>query len=183
MLSARINTAVTVAQPTQQLQTDKIVVQREGAAEFVERKRNHTARIIFETKLFDARKHKIGRTRDCITIDGRVPLGTDCNIPQIEIASMRFFFDGNEIQIPKKLYSDCYTPPYFKDYKRRGWIDKYLQIKFSDDFTHVFVFLSAGDGAGVYDVIWVLSKDGRHTRFTHSGGDCGFLNWDCTPKL
>ena len=58
MLSARINTAVTVAQPTQQLQTDKIVVQREGAAEFVERKRNHTARIIFETKLFDARKHK-----------------------------------------------------------------------------------------------------------------------------
>jgi len=35
------------------------------------------------------------------------------------------------------------------------------------------------DFAGVYDVIWVLRKDGRHTRFTDSEGDCSFLNFDC----
>lgn len=61
-------------------------------------------------------------------------------------------------------------------------MNKYLAIKLGDDMKSVFVFLAAGDGAGVYDVIWVLRKDGHHARFTNSGGDCGFLNFDCKPN-
>jgi hypothetical protein len=57
----------------------------------------------------------------------------------------------------------------------------YLAIRFSDDLKGVFVFLAGGDGAGVYDAIWSLRKDGRHARFTNSGGDCGFLDFKCSP--
>jgi hypothetical protein len=60
-------------------------------------------------------------------------------------------------------------------------MDRYLAIKFSDDMKAAFIFLQAGDGAGAYDVVWVVKKDGRHTRFSNSGGDCSFLNFDCRP--
>jgi hypothetical protein len=179
--SVWVNPVLSTVQTNRAAQEDKRVIKREGVAEFIERKGNHTAKIIFETKLFDARKHKIGRAGDCVTIDGRVPLGTDCGMPQVEIASIKFFLDGKEVSIPRNLYADCYTPPYFKEYKERGWINNYLNIKFSDDLENVFVFLAAGDGAGVYDVIWVLRKDGRHTRFTESSGDCRLLNFECSP--
>ena len=160
----------------------RTIIRREGTAEFIEKKGAHTAKLIFTTKIFDPSKHKIIRTKNCITIDGRVPLGTDCGVPHVEIASIRFFYDGKEIVIPRSLYSDCYSPPLFEEYKDRRLMNEYLSIKFSDDMKGVFVFLSAGDGAGVYDIIWVLRKDGNHTRFTHSGGDCGFLNFNCSPN-
>ncbi len=98
------NLSMNIAQTGTASQTDERVIEREGIAEFTETKRNHTARIIFETKLFDARKRSVGRMGNCITIDGRIPLGTDRGMPKVEIASMRFFLDGREIPIPRSLY-------------------------------------------------------------------------------
>ena len=181
VLSSWFHPALNIGPTGGVAQRNESVIEREGVAEFTTKQQGHTAKIVFATRLFDARKHKIRRVGTCITIDGRRPLGTDCNMPQVEIASMKFFFDGKEIPVPARLYSDCYTPPPFKEYKKRGWVNKYLNVKLSDDLERVFVFLAAGDGAGVYDVIWVLSKDGRHTRFSNSGGDCSFLNFDCPP--
>jgi hypothetical protein len=89
---------MSVFQTDQVTQSARRVIEREGVAEFIQKRGNHTAKIVFETKLFDSHKHK-----------------------------------------------------------------------------------TAGDGAGVYEVIWVLRKDGRHTRFTESGGDCRFLNFECSP--
>jgi hypothetical protein len=160
----------------------RIIVNPEGAAEFTEKKGIHDVRLILASRIFNQSRHRIGRARGCVTIDGRAPLGTDCGLPKVEIASMRLFLDGKRIPIPRGLYSDCYSPPFFKDYQARGIMNKYLAIKFGDDMSSVFVFLAAGDGAGVYDVIWVLRKDGNHTRFTNSGEDCGFLNFNCKPN-
>ncbi len=152
-----------------------------GVAEFIEKKDGHTVRLLVRTAAFEPSRHKITREKECVTIDSRVPLGTDCGIPHVEISSIRLFFDGKEVRVPRQLYSDCYSPPLFHEYKRRGVVNRFLSIKFSDDMKGVFVFMMAGDGAGVYDVIWVFRKAGNHTRFTHSGGDCHFLNFACTP--
>jgi hypothetical protein len=160
----------------------RTVVNPEGTAEFTERRGIHDIRLILTSRIFKPSRHLIGRAKGCVTIDGRAPLGTDCGLPKVEIASMRLFLDGKRIPIPRALYSDCYSPPFFKDYQARGIMNKYLAIKFGDDMKSVFVFLAAGDGAGVYDVIWVLRRDGKHTRFTNSGGDCRFLNFDCEPN-
>jgi hypothetical protein len=151
----------------------------EGTAEFIHTKDAHRVRLVFTTKRFRPEKHIILRTKNCVTVDGRLPLGTDCGVPMVEIALMRLFWDDKEIPVARHFYSDCYSPPYFEDYQKRGRMKQYLEIRFSDDMKSVFVFLHAGDGAGVYDVIWVLRKNGNHTRFTDSGGDCSFLNFDC----
>jgi hypothetical protein len=156
-------------------------VNREGTAEFTASKGTHRARLVLTSRIFVPSAHRIVRTKNCVTIDGRAPLGTDCGVPEVEIASMRLFLDGKEIFVPKSLYSECYSPPFFKEYKERGLMKNYLAIKFSDDLKGVFVFLAAGDGAGVYDAIWILRKDGHHSRFTNSGGDCRFLNFECRP--
>src|SRR6266850_7655411 len=84
-----------------------------GTAEFNVREGAHTAKVIFTSKTFVPSAHKIVRTKDCLTIDGSKPIGTDCSVPSAEIASMRLFIDGREIVIPKRLYSDCYQPPFF----------------------------------------------------------------------
>ena len=150
--------------------------------EFLQKKGTHTAKIIFETAQFNARNHKIGHGGDCITIDDRRPLGTDCGLPKVEIASLRFVLDGREIQVPKRLYSDCYMPPSWRKYKAEGVIGNYLQIRFSDDAENVFVFFAGGDGAGSYQVIWVLRRDGKHTRFVNEGSDCSIIDFNCVPN-
>jgi len=155
---------------------------REGTAEFTVSKAAHSAKLIFTSRIFVPSAHRIVRTKNCVTIDGRKPIGTDCGVPGVEIASMRLFFDGEEIVIPKRLYSDCYEPPRFGEFKE-GSKNNNVAIKFSDDLKAVFVFMAGSDGAGVYDAIWILRKDGRHSRFTNSGGDCRFLNFDCRPDM
>jgi hypothetical protein len=153
-----------------------------GTAEFTVRKGAHIAKVIFTSKTFVPSAHKIVPTNDCLTIDGKRPIGTDCTVPSAEIALMRLFIDGKEIVIPKRFYSDCYQPPRFGEYKE-GLKNNNVAIKFSDDLQAVFVFMAASDGAGVYDAIWTFRRDGRHSRFTDSGGDCSFLNFDCSPGL
>lgn len=160
---------------------------RIGTFQFTESKSSHTAKLILKTRLFSASAHKVtyadehylkkheislgarGR-RPVIKIDGRIPLGTDGDLPQVEIVSLRFFFNGKEVAVPSRLYSDCYNPNLSKDSAR---------VRFSDGGEGVFVLMNGSDGAGVYDVIWVLRADGRHSRLAREGGDCSFLNLDC----
>ena len=153
-------------------------VDPEGTAEFTVSQGAHTAKLVLTSKLFVPAAHRIVRTKDCLTIDGRKPIGTDCTVPGLEIASMRLFIDGKEIFIPRSLYSDCYNPPHVE---KKDQQDNSVALKFSDDLRGVFVFLTGSDGAGVYDAIWIFRKDGRHSRFTNSGGDCLFFNFDCRP--
>jgi len=154
----------------------------EGTAEFTANKGSHTARLIFTTRRFNPSAHRIVRANNCITIDGRIPIGTDCTIPKVEIVSMKLILNGKAIPIPKHLNSDCYGPPPFSEYQKRGLMKNYLAIRFSDDLAGVFVFLAGGDGAGVYDAMWILRRDGRHSRFTNSGGDCHFFDLGCRPS-
>lgn len=141
-----------------------------GTFQVVQKKSGHTAKVVFHTRVFRGAGHRIAYDQKLVArIDGRAPLGTDGNLPAVEIASLRFFLDGKEIHVPRSLYSDCYEPLFGEDYP---------PIRFSDDLQSVFVFMGGSDAAGSYQVIWVLRKDGRHTRFSGACPDCGFLDFD-----
>ena len=127
-----------------------------------------------KTKIFDASKRRlrvVGEGELLVTkVDGRVAYGTDGGVPASEIESLRLFINGREVPSPRRLYSDCFNPSYG---------DGALAVKFGDDPQTVFVFMHGSDGAGVYDVVWVLRRDGRHSRFANAGGDCSLFNYDC----
>ncbi len=147
-----------------------------GTFRFVAKHGSHTATLVVKTKVFDRSTHKVAIVRQgdshVTNVDGRRALGTDASIPNFEIDSMKFYFDGKEIPVSRRLYSDCFDP-----HVKGG-----LSLKFGDDLQSLFVFMQGSDGAGFYDVIWVLRKDRRHARLANSGGDCSFLNMDCDPS-
>jgi len=88
-------------------------------------------------------------------VDGRPAIGTDGNIPGVEIDSMRFYLDGKEIRIPSRLYADCFEPNFGNDY---------VTLKFGRDLQSVIISMSGSDGAGGYQVVWRLRKNGQHRR-------------------
>ena len=94
-------------------------------------------------------------------VDGRPAIGTDGNIPGVEIDSMRFYLDGKEIKIPRRLYADCFDPNFGNDY---------VTLEFGRDFPGVIITVSGSDGAGGYQAVWRLTKDGQHRRSIIPGG-------------
>jgi hypothetical protein len=128
---------------------------RVGTFRFETKKTGHSAKVIFRIEAFDPTKKvsydpKIGNT-----VNGQKVYGAE-STPEAEIASVKLFFDGRQIKIPGRLYSDCYDP---------NLRDNPLTIRFGRDFQTVRVSMGGSDGAGGYRVTWVFRTNGRHTRF------------------
>ena len=130
--------------------------QRVGTFQFEKKQGSHKARVVFRTRMFERARHRSTRVEQGQTmVDGRAAIGTDGSIPAVEIVSMRFYLDGKEIKIPGRLYADCFDPNFGKDH---------VILKFGPAFQSVIVSMSGSDGAGGYEVIWTLFKNGQHRR-------------------
>lgn len=124
--------------------------------QFEKKEGSHTARVVFRTRIFARAGHRSVRVvRGQTMVDGRPAIGTDGNIPGVEIDSMRFYLNGKEVRIPSRLYADCFEPNFGNDY---------VTLKFAADFQSVIITMSGSDGAGGYQVIWRLRKNGQHRR-------------------
>ena len=129
---------------------------RIGTFQYQKQTSGHVAKVVFRTRSFDSAKNKVGYD-DKIgnTVNGRRAYGAE-SIPKAEIASLKVFFDGREVQVPRHLYSDCYDP---------NFGNEYIKLSFSRDFSKLFVSMSGSDGAGGYEVVWVIRRNGRASRF------------------
>jgi len=146
---------------------------------FIEKRGGHTARLIFRTRDFNRPKHRITHSKrldlTVLEVDGRMALGVDGNVPRTEIQSIEFYFDGKRVAVPQSLYADCFEPNFDK---------KNFATKAGDDGNSLLVFMAGGDGAGGYQVMWVLRKDGRHSKFSTPCSDCdytGFMSFFLDP--
>ena len=154
---------------------------RIGKTEIETSRGGHTAKVIFDVGKFEPLKHTIIGLDPCddyrsVRIDGQYPLGTDCTLPIYDIQEMVLIFDGIKVEIPPKLYSNCYHPPFPRS---DNSISDYLAIKIGDDLHSIFIFMDGGDAAGQYQVIWVLRPDGKHSKFTTGPcPDCSFIKFD-----
>ena len=140
------------------LSATSIAAQAERNGTFQSRRQisGHVAKVIFRTRSFDSAKNKKGYD-DKIgnTVNGRKAYGAE-SVPKAEIASLKVFFDGQEVQVPRQLYSDCYDP---------NFGNEYIKLSFSRDFSKLFVSMRGSDGAGGYEVVWVIRRNGRASRF------------------
>ena len=135
---------------------------RIGTFQFEKKEGSHVARVVFRTRTFTSAGHRSTRVVEGQTmVDGRPAIGTDGNIPAVEIDSMRFYLDGKEIKIPRRLYADCFDPNFGNDY---------VTLDFGREFRGVIITVSGSDGAGGYQAVWTLRKDGQHRR-TITPGD------------
>lgn len=132
-------------------QADKV-----GTFKFEKKTGSHVVRVVFHTRTFERSRHRItGDETHQTSIDGRPAIGTDGNFPQVEIDSMRVYFDGQEVKVPSRLYADCFEP-------HLGKGD--VKLKVGSDFQSVTIEMSGSDGAGGYEMTWRLKKNGRHSR-------------------
>ena len=141
-----------------------------GTFSFEDRNGNQIAKLAVRTRAFDPSRHTLTiadlDTAKLITkVDGRAPLGTDGTIPRVEITSMIVSFSGKKIVVPPSLFADCFNPNFYKDA---------AAVKLSDSGDSLLVFMAGSDGAGSYQIMWILRKDGRHSRFINDCSDCDF---------
>jgi len=131
--------------------------QRIGDYQFNKSKGDHTARIVIRNESFDPSRHKVGYDERSgkNSVDGRVAYGAE-GVPQTQIESIDFYVDGRKIKVPSRLYADCYNP---------NLDHRYVNIKWSRDARSVLVTMLGADGAGAYYVVWVLRRNGKHSRY------------------
>ncbi len=83
-------------------------------------------------------------------IDGRPVWGTDGNFPKIQVDDIEINIDGKRITIHKVFYSDIFEcNNEFSVYK--------------NEETY-FVHQWNSDGAGAYEIVWVINKNGLKQR-------------------
>jgi hypothetical protein len=140
-----------------------------GTFRFEDKREGHASRLVFRTGAFEPSKHRItqGKRMDLsvLEVDGRMALGVDGDNPRVEIRSVEFYFDGRRIAVPRRLFSDCFDPSFGKDS---------VAVKNGDDGASVLVFMAGSDAAGGYQVLWVLRRDGHHSRFSTPCSDCDY---------
>lgn len=141
-----------------------------SASQFQTKRGRHTARVVFRVRAFDPTKHTVAFGNFENRVDGRVAYGAE-GVPRVEIASLALYFDARAVVVPRKLYEDCYDP---------NLKEGYLALKLSEDGRSLLMFMAGSDAAGSYQVLWVLRRDGRHSRFVNNCSDCdysGMLNF------
>lgn len=84
------------------------------------------------------------------SIDGRPVWGTDGNLPKTAIAHIEVTIDGQKIKIHSIFYSDIYECDNSFSVYKKG--------------TTYFVHQWNSDGAGAYEIVWVLDKNGLKQR-------------------
>jgi hypothetical protein len=94
-------------------------------------------------------------------IDGNKIFGTDGEIPRYEIGRFEVSWNGRPVIIPKSLYSDCFEA----NFKHGDDAPAMIEIVTSEDSSRVLIEMHGSDAGGSYTVWWIISKNGKHSRF------------------
>jgi hypothetical protein len=118
-------------------------------------------RVVIRSRPFRASAHRVTGVENYTTrVDGRRVIGTDGGLPTEEIASIVFTCNGKRVPVGRWFYNDLYQPnldPY------------YIKVRPARTPGDVIVRMSGSDGAGSYEVTWILRANGKHRRFVNAG--------------
>lgn len=116
---------------------------------------------------FDSTRHTItwdpGNNRYACGIDGRSFWGTDGDLPSQEISELSVSVDGKRTEIPHKEWSDLFNPNLWSLHGKEDRPHLYAEVARSADRKRVYVHMTNSDGAGGYDVVWILIN-GKYAR-------------------
>ena len=84
-----------------------------------------------------------------------------------ELVNLVITVDGRRWPIPKSLYNDLLDPNLGQ---MSGSDDTFEHASISKDGRKLTVSMMGSDGAGGYEVQWILLSNGKHTRTAHGLG-------------
>jgi len=123
---------------------------------------NDKIKITVVTQKFDPANHQLLYSKEYTKllryIDGQEFVGTDANVPELEYKSLQISFSGKTIAIPKDALSRLYQPDL------RHTIANYDAKK-----DILYLHSANSDGAGAYEILWVIDKKQYKTRYIMEG--------------
>ena len=109
-------------------------------------------KIIITTGFFDKSKHKFQYiNKEIVKIDNKPYWGSDGGLPKETIKSVQAIIGSHTITIPKSKLSDLYNP------------NLCGSVNISSDRKRIYIDMMNSDGAGAYEVTWIL-KDKKYLR-------------------
>lgn len=115
-------------------------------------------KVIIKYKLFDSSKYKLKfydkEQKTLIKVNNKKYYGTDGSIPNTEISSISFFKLDQEYKFPLAQYNLLFNPHLGNKF--------YSSIFFiKENPLSIEIGLSGGDGAGSYEVSWIIFKNNK----------------------
>ena len=128
---------------------------------------------IYSTK-FDPNRSKLSydsSTNKFLThIDDKPFWGTDGNIPKEKIKSIRFINEKYQLILPDSAISGLYEPNFCHiDKVTRKIESPYCKVFRSLDKKRIYIYMLNSDGAGGYEVTWVIQDSKYYTRIVDYG--------------
>ena len=142
--------------------------------------------ITFTETTFDENAHVIEFEEYGTLIDGRIANGVDGgSVPRWELSRIEVEFDGQEVEIPEQLYSDCYQFWMTRIADASDTLPDGVVLRIFDNGV-LQVSALASDAAGTYLVHWWFGGDQPAVRRIagseaemHSFDD----NWKTDPRI
>lgn len=122
---------------------------------------------------FDAQKHNLlydnSPGKYLALIDNKPFWGTDGGIPKEKIKSIVFEHMKYQMNLPDNAIDDLFEPNFCTKNRQTGITTFHCKVYRSDDKRRVYVYMVNGDGAGGYEVTWVIQDSKYYTRVVDYG--------------
>jgi hypothetical protein len=107
--------------------------------------------IVIESKKFDSKTAKLAYSKNeksfLEKINGKKIWGTDGNIPRTTYKLITVTIGKKTLDLPKDAFDDLFEPNF-----------SYTQINYDRKNDILYIASSNGDGAGGYELVWIIEK-------------------------
>jgi hypothetical protein len=116
-----------------------------------------TASVQITTGSFDPTKHKVTWYDDkyAVKLDNHAFWGTENTVPKHTITSVVAIIGLDTVVVPPAAFVDLYQPHLFY-IDAKGNKKTYCNVYMSADRRRYYIYMVNGDGAGRYEVTWVI---------------------------
>lgn len=104
-----------------------------------------------------------------ILIDDKPFWETDGEVPNEKIKSVVFRHGKYQMTLPDNAISDLYEPNFCTKNRGTGTTTFHCKVYRSDDKKRVYIYMVNSDGAGGYEVTWVIQDSKYYTRVVDYG--------------
>jgi hypothetical protein len=106
---------------------------------------------------FDPTKHKVTWYADkyAVKLDNHAFWGTENKVPKRSITSVIAVIGLDTVVVPPAAYTDLYEPHFYYT-NEKGNKKTYCAVYVSADKRNYYIYMLNGEGAGRYEVTWVI---------------------------